>query len=494
MALSVECSDNVQAAQPPLCGRTNFRRPHMQQLDGPFLLPPGEASTRVKQIAKLIMAPNSGADPGQYDVETAKDSCARNVHTGAYISATGRERTPACTVPVSYSQALTHGFPYATDICDPHRDAGAVGRAALPDMTEGRAVQLVPRARIPHATAAPTAKATRTHADDASATAAVHALDSSELHGGSHPASAREDTTVAGLSAVHSSSTLVADPTTTCIGSVSKQASSTQVQADSPATLHAERRHDGQPAVHLRPPPPAVAASATRSARPGSWDWCAARRACTGTFTMQHGGAFRHDRARADVTVGELDKYQARSRTASPVHIGVPAGRTAVACANIGVTCSTRQAGSLADLAGASAAAKVQHAAVESMSARPQSSPGAADDDAVQQCQPALVTGAATAPGAATVEETAARAANKQRAPGRRREVNAAGMDPALFKLDPCAQDRHRAAKKAAAACRRVQRRQQRWRLESELLPMLKRDAALGRMSPEQSLANLSQG
>ncbi|KAK9804435.1 hypothetical protein WJX72_012552 [[Myrmecia] bisecta] len=47
--------------------RVDFRRPHMQELDGPFFLPPGVPSTRSRELAKAWVVPDSGLGPGSHD-------------------------------------------------------------------------------------------------------------------------------------------------------------------------------------------------------------------------------------------------------------------------------------------------------------------------------------------------------------------------------------------------------------------------------------------
>ena len=450
--------------------KSTFRRPHTQAQDGPFPLRPGDSSTRVKQIAKTLAVPSSGADPGQYDYEHAKDWCMRNPRVGAYMSRTKRAGPAPRQVADSLSVALAHGYtwvdratlgPAAVSQIGHHNGSDAAdGPPAPPRMAEGHALPLPPWHPSARAAAAQTPVPF-----DASG---VDAFD--EEHGFHMSAEGRAQLTESSFEAHAAAALGVLDDVHTdsahvvAAGLAGKDV--TDVAPTAPVTCatlaplgaggrvrpepyldhgfagHVTAAAPARPRPFVPPkaPPIAVARSAAHCADPGDWDWGASARALCNTFTMQDGGAFQRDRARADMSRDPLDKHggaHSQSPTRDLIELDCEAGAHEVEAQSRGECESGREEAEGSGLGTNTLCA--QNA--EGIGARRGASARDQSEASVQQRR-----------GRAT---------------------------PKMVASDAKAKARHEAAEVSAAAAHAVRARQARWQMQSALLPVLKRDALL---------------
>jgi hypothetical protein len=453
----------------PFSAKTTFRRPLDPGVDGPFPLQPGESSTRVKQIAKALAVANSGLAPGQYNSDVSKDWCMRGASGGACMSRTDRAQRHAPRFAESLSAALARGQTWVGVARQESPVAAraqprsaseqyAAAAARMPRMAEGSALELPSRgtSHSPPSIAIPTAvhsaedvAASDQPAQDAEGTgddsegapnaaqtAQHHEADTDTLDEANvvvDSARSTRDDTDEQLDASHEPRS--AGGARAANSAQAPRAQQAPLQSRQPdthvvgdATAHesalrqcARGRHV---LVPLKPPPPAVARSAAQGDNPGNWDWAAASRALCNTFTMQDGGAFRRDRARAQMTV---DEAAASRRLAGLEASQSPADRD------------------------------VQHLVQRSAASTPQD----------------IVHGAAGATGDSVGHGRRAGAAEQHGNAQRRSKAEL---------VDAKAQAQHEAALRAAEAARGVRERQQRWEMQSALLPVLKRDAIFGRL------------
>ena len=453
--------------------RTNqgFRRPHNPALDGPIPLYPGDSSTRVKQIAKVLRVHDSGVDAGQYYSDASKDHVMRNTQTGAYMSRTDRCGRHTPHLAESLSAALKHGHTFVDvalggaaplDTSTHAHSAAEELRAAaarMPRMAEGHALDLPPwharnlaAQQLSAASLQPVASAlpdpaesedgfaaTAAEAPDAAAADVRERADEPVAEGtgslqqgdglqddAAGGAQACSDTTAQAAQAnATDSANIHSDP-----GASPEEEASAADAADNCCTDEAQPR--GWRRTHLyipqKPPPPEVARSAALHHDPGKWDWVAAGRALHNTFTMQDGGGYRRNRVQVQPSVDKLDAFR------------VPPKCTRQHCM----------------------------AAAEAREHSGQLSPSHGQGLAHQPR-------AVSAPYSVKAE---ACSHNLQRESTGKRHTEQVQARK-LKALDPTAEARHAAAKRAAGQVQAVQERQRRWQLQSQLLPLMKRDAML---------------
>ena len=345
----------------PLKG--SHRRPHKASLDGPFPIAPGEQSTRAQQMSKHLRVHDSGLGPGEYEGAQALAACKRHAPAATIGRAPrGAAAPPQRAAPISVVlRQIGQDVAPTTPGPDPLR------------LAEGRAC----------------------------------------LKAAAQPCPLE-----------HAASAQLTEPQPQGLGErlPAHTASSTPTAAG-PLPRRPDMRL-AVPSARLRPalppqkaPPEEVARSAAHCPAPGDWDWGAVSRASCNTFTMQGGGAFRHDRARFADEPAQQDAHRAVHATAN----------------------------------GTAASADRDHLAVGMSAFR---DPGAAMHGSV-------------------VADTAGAEQD-----GEHVRLSASSKAVAkLEQLDPAVLKRRSHAQRAAEQAQAARTRRQRWEIQSALLPFLKREA-----------------
>jgi hypothetical protein len=274
--------------------KASHRRPHNPELDGPFPVQPGDSSLRVKQIARSLVVPGSGLDPGHYDGPLSKDACMRNTCTGARIGKGVRGGVrPVLHYAVSTSAALAHGHTWVDTALHGPLDVSHFGTQVAADTRSQweDATLRMPRVAEGHALD------TLTHR--------VCRQAGSQLETGQAQASVGDRRTQEQGASQRMGEVAIQQPgaSGTEQDLLTKSRAPSSRQAQPVATSMPRDKHRFLP---QKPPPPEVARSAVRGSAPGEWEWGAVSRSLCNTFTMQDGGAFRNDRAKAQPCGGRL--------------------------------------------------------------------------------------------------------------------------------------------------------------------------------------------
>lgn len=246
-----------------LKSRVSFRRPHSRSRDGPFPLDRGSLSTRAREVDALNRRCGRGGSdigPGQYDGGVAKDTCLRNVHTGARIGSSSREAIAPRVLSPSISTTLAAS--------PAHRDCG---HSSCHDAAESRNRCMDLPMLLP-----------------------VQAEPGS-LHM-EHP---RLSKVVVGNA--------LTPPGSVVMGSRDRKK---RREVDVGCSLKQDRllrpvhKNNGKiPSwkYHQVPCPAVLSVEAARCKQPGSWNWVAVARSIRSTFTKQDGGCHTNPRSQTAV-------------------------------------------------------------------------------------------------------------------------------------------------------------------------------------------------
>jgi hypothetical protein len=365
--------------------KQSHRRPNRQGLDGPFPIAPGDYSTRVKQIGKCVCVTDSGLGPGEYNSPQAKDVCMRNA-PGFVIGKASRD---------------TQGVPHYTASLSTLLSQAQAAESGL----ECHSSPMYPPLHVIASTGCNIPQ---------SCPADIHIPKN-------YPSEASDC----------GSNAFQAQDGTRSAESLNIGMKETDASRE-PNTGH---MHDRR-LCHLQKvlPPLSVARSAAHHVAPGDWDWAAVSRALCNTFTTQHGGAFRNDRAKT-----QIDSNNKGSTSLAP----------------------SSQACDISQI-DANDCRQVQHPRVDAADCR--------QAHAQHQCLTKEDMDQES-----VISELPSHM-NTRHQPD---NSQLASKEPTkgVMQVDPSAIERHERARQAAEEVQAIQTRQRLWEVQSALLPFLKREA-----------------
>jgi hypothetical protein len=319
--------------------RCSHRRPHRASLDGPFPLEQGQASTRVRDIEKLLRHAGAEVGPGEYEAFKSKDLCLKSTRCGAFIDGCARTAMPPAYGP-SLSQVIASGIAWSVPASVVRGRGcgrpGKVGGDAEAAIRSARGFQLQ-------------TNDTEGERKVCEGVTARQVSPVSPRHDGEHEAvretegktlivpCTQQDIKGRGVEHMIASGDVSLAPYATtgdggqnCTRTAESIETNLQSRA-SPSYARLRKSHTGAMSrmrcacvQRTRPRlPPKLAKDAAQGLPPGAWDWEAVSRTLN-TFTTQDGGTYKNRRAMRFVKSFDVKHRQkSERRTVENVMLGV---------------------------------------------------------------------------------------------------------------------------------------------------------------------------